>query len=137
MNVIRFFVAGTPKAMSVGKGIRVPNKGGGLRQFQTRANTDWSLLVGMIGREHAPAEPLDGALSFEAVFYMPRPATAPKRVTLPVKRPDIDNLVHKLTDQFNGVFWHDDAQVIDLVVRKRFAHDGRTGAEFIVSEGGA
>lgn len=131
--MIQFWVAGIPKAMSVGKGLRVPNKGGGFRQFQTRANTDWSLLVGQIGREHAPTVPLDGAIAFTAVFYVPRPATAPKRVRLPLKRPDIDNLVHKLTDQFNGVFWKDDSQVIDLVVRKRFATDGRTGAAFHVT----
>jgi Holliday junction resolvase RusA-like endonuclease len=52
----------------------------------------------------------------------------------PLKRPDIDNLMHKLTDHFNGVFWLDDSQVIDLVVRKRFARDGRTGVEIVVEE---
>jgi len=40
--------------------------------------------------------------------------------------------VHKLTDQFNGVFWADDSQIVDVVVRKRFALDGRPGVEILV-----
>jgi Holliday junction resolvase RusA-like endonuclease len=131
---IRFWVPGIPKALSVGKGIRVPNKGGGFRQFQTRTNTDWSLLVGQIGREHAPERPLEGAIAVTALFHVPRPQTASRRVVFPLKRPDIDNLIHKLTDHFNGVFWRDDSQVIDLVVRKRFGQDGRTGVEIVVEE---
>jgi Holliday junction resolvase RusA-like endonuclease len=130
--MIQFFVAGIPKAMSVGKTIRLPNKAGGFRQFQKRNNSDWSTLVGQIGRAHAPEIPLDCAVSFTALFYVPRPSTAPKRVVMPLKRPDIDNLVHKLTDQFNGVFWKDDSQIVDVIARKRFAADGRTGVEITV-----
>ena len=32
--MIQFFVAGTPKAMSVGKGVRAPNRGGGFRPWR-------------------------------------------------------------------------------------------------------
>jgi Holliday junction resolvase RusA-like endonuclease len=51
----------------------------------------------------------------------------------PIKRPDVDGLVHKLTDQFNGVFWHDDSQIIDFVISKRYAPDGRSGVSIIVA----
>lgn len=132
--MIRFFVAGVPKALSVGKGIRVPNKGGGFKQFQERVNSEWSTMVGQIGRGYAPVRPLEGAVSVTALFLVPRPETAPRRVVFPTKRPDVDNLVHKLTDQFNGVFWRDDSQVVDMVARKRFAPDGRTGVLIIVEE---
>lgn len=132
--MIRFFVAGDPKTMSVGKTVRVPN-GRGFNQFQERRNTDWATLVRAIGREHRPPAPLRGAITFTAHFWMPRPDSAPKRVLYPLKRPDVDNLVHKMTDSFNGVFYVDDSQIIDLVVRKRFAGpDGRTGLEVIVEE---
>jgi len=40
--------------------------------------------------------------------------------------------MHKLTDQFNGVFWADDSQIVDVIARKRFAADGRPGVEIIV-----
>lgn len=118
--MISFFVAGIPKALSVGKSVRVPNQGGGFKQFQKRVNTDWSTLVGMIGREHAPDAPLAGALRFRATFRMPRPASGRKAIH-PLKRPDVDNLAHKLSDQFNGVFWLDDSQIVEMVIRKRFA----------------
>lgn len=131
--MIRFFVSGIPKTMSVGKGVRVPNKAGGWNQFQTRRNSEWGLVVGQVGREHAPAAPLTYPVSFTATFYVPRPSSAKKTERLPTKRPDVDGLVHKLTDQFNGVFWVDDSQITDFVVRKRFAVDGRPGVEIIVA----
>ena len=43
------------------------------------------------------------------------------------------NLVHKLTDQWNGIFYADDSQIVDLVVRTRFALKGRRGVEIIVA----
>jgi Holliday junction resolvase RusA-like endonuclease len=128
--MIRFFCAGIPKSMSVGSAFRF-KKAGVERHIQGRRNTDWCTLVGQIGRQHAPAALLDGPLAFTALFYLPRPATASRKVVFPTKRPDIDNLVHKLTDQFNGVFWQDDSQVIDFIVRKRFAQV-RPGVEIVV-----
>lgn len=129
---IRFFVAGIPKAMSVGKSKRVPMGPGRFKHFQGRVNTDWCSLVGHIGRQHAPPAPLEGPLSFTARFLLPRPATLPKKVRWPLKRPDIDNLVHKLSDQFNGVFWADDSQIVEFIARKRFPDDGRVGVEILV-----
>jgi Holliday junction resolvase RusA-like endonuclease len=37
----------------------------------------------------------------------------------PTKKPDADNIA-KLTDALNGVVWKDDAQVVDLSLRKTF-----------------
>ncbi len=132
--MIRFFVAGVPKAMSVGSFFKF-KRADTVHHMQGRRNTDWATLVGQIGREHAPSAPFDGPLSFTALFYLPRPASLSRKASngaMPVKRPDLDNLVHKLTDRFNGVFWKDDSQVTDIVIRKRYAEDGRTGVEIIV-----
>ena len=131
---IRFWVGGTPKSMSVGSSFRF-KRGGVETHVQGRRNTDWATLVGQIGREHAPPVPWEGPLSVTATFYLPKPATLPKRdrdTALPIKRPDLDNLIHKLTDSFNGVFWRDDSQIVDLILSKRYAVDGRTGVEIIV-----
>lgn len=129
--MIRFFVAGIPKAMSVGKSVSF-KRGVVAHHFQKRNNSDWATLVGQIGRDHAPATPMVGPISFTAIFWLPRPASARKTDVFPLKRPDLDNLVHKMTDQFNGVFWVDDSQSIDMIPRKRFALDGRPGVEIIV-----
>lgn len=131
--MIRFFVAGVPKAMSVG-GASIKLKTGAT--FTTRRNTDWATLVGHEARLHMPPTPLDGALIFVATFYVPMPAYISRRergTSWPIKRPDVDNLVHKLTDKLNGVFWKDDSQVTDILVRKRYPLDGRTGVEIVVA----
>lgn len=135
--MIRFFVAGIPKSMSVGKTVRWQTKDHSRSgSFQKRENTEWALLIGEVGQGNAPEAPLKGALAFTALFYVPRPQSLPKRETAPLKRPDIDNLMHKLTDQWNGVFWDDDSQIVDLVARKRFAEDGpykRPGVEITIA----
>jgi Endodeoxyribonuclease RusA len=99
-------LTGVPKAMSIGKGIRVRNKTGGISQFQVRKNSEWATLVGHVGRQHAPPAPWDGPVVLDVSFFVPRPDSASKRVVLPLRRPDLDNLFHKLTDQWNGVYWH-------------------------------
>lgn len=130
--MIKFWVSGIPKSMKVGGVVRF-RRGDTVHMAPKRGNSEWAVLVGHIGRQHAPvAPPADIGVALTVVFWMPRPATLPKRVRLPLKRPDLDNLFSKLTDQFNGVFWRDDSQIVDVVLRKRFARDGRVGAEFVI-----
>lgn len=124
--MIRFWVPGIPKAMSVGKTVRA-----GALSFQKRVNTDWATLVGYHGRQVAPERPFCGPVHLAMTFYMPRPKSAPKRVVEPLTRPDLDNLFHKLTDQWNGVFWVDDSQIVEALLFKKFAHAG-PGVEVIV-----
>jgi Holliday junction resolvase RusA-like endonuclease len=40
---------------------------------------------------------------------------------LPTTKPDADNVVKAVFDGLNGVLWRDDVQVVDLMVRKRYA----------------
>jgi hypothetical protein len=58
----------------------------------------------------------------ELLFLMPRPVSAPRRVTRPTKKPDLDKLVRCVKDGLTraGVY-RDDAQVIATVARKEFA----------------
>ena len=41
----------------------------------------------------------------------------------PTKKPDADNIA-KCLDALNGVIWHDDAQVVECIVRKRYCSGG-------------
>ena len=78
--------------------------------------------------EQGEAPPLDGPLAVEIEARMPVPVSWPKKrrndalagVTAPVGKPDADNLL-KTVDAFNGVVWIDDAQVVDVRVRKIFS----------------
>lgn len=66
----------------------------------------------------AIAEPVEVAI----VFYLPRPKSAPKRVTQPQTKPDLDKLVRAILDACTDAgVWVDDAQVVTLLARKTFA----------------
>ena len=130
--MIRFFVGGTPKSMKV-SGVAPFMRNGKQHYAPKRGNDEWVALVGKIGREAwGDRPPMQGGLAFIATFWMARPQSLKKTERLPLRRPDLDNLLHKMTDSFNGVLWLDDSQIVDLIARKRFTLDGRTGVEICV-----
>lgn len=59
-------------------------------------------------------------LRLEATFYRPRPKSLPKRVTMPVSRPDWDNYAKLLTDALEKYLYPSDAQITTCLIRKRF-----------------
>jgi Holliday junction resolvase RusA-like endonuclease len=127
---LAFFVAGIPKPSQTGSVIRA-----GDRLIPLRRNTPWGVLVGSIARQHAPATPLPGPLAMSLTFYLPRPKALPRHRTLPVVRPDLDNLVKHLCDQLEGVLYARDSQLVELILSKRYAErDGRCGLEVEVRE---
>ena len=58
--------------------------------------------------------------------YVRLPVSIPKKrwtMAFPITRPDVDNYA-KLVLDAAAILWRDDAQVVDLTVRKRYAvHD--------------
>ena len=70
---------------------------------------------------------LDGPVAVQIVcqYRLGDGRIAPQGATAPVGPPDVDNLSKLILDALNGVWWHDDAQVIDLHVRKHLGP--RTG----------
>ena len=68
---------------------------------------------------------MDGPVRITIHFYLPRPKTAPKAVTWPAKRPDLDKLCRSVLDGLTaGGAWEDDAQVVVLRAWKSFATAG-------------
>jgi Holliday junction resolvase RusA-like endonuclease len=55
-------------------------------------------------------------------FYLARPASAPKRRTVPDRRPDLDKLIRSTLDALTtaGVI-EDDARVVEITARKHYA----------------
>lgn len=53
-------------------------------------------------------------------FYLERPASIPKKRTYIVVKPDIDKLVRSTLDALTGNAFLDDAQVVELSVRKHY-----------------
>ncbi len=72
------------------------------------------------------APPLDGPAHVAVLFLLPRPKSAPRRITEPAKLPDLDKLVRALLDGLTTAgAWRDDAQVVSLSARKAFAAGAR------------
>lgn len=72
--------------------------------------------------------PMTGPLSLDLTVWLSPPASAPKRdhgIALPFRRPDLDNYVKTLADALDQLVWKDDAQVVDIAARKRYAWDGQ------------
>ncbi len=61
---------------------------------------------------------MEGALSLEVEFRFPKPKRA--REPIPGARLDCDNLGKAVLDAMQGCFFRNDAQITDLVLRKRY-----------------
>lgn len=46
-------------------------------------------------------------------------------VLRPTKKPDLDNLVKGIKDGLSKVIWHDDAQIVEMNVRKFYSENPR------------
>lgn len=72
--------------------------------------------------------PFGGPLSVILVFSLPRPASLPKKVRHPVRRPDLDKLARAVLDGLTaGGAWKDDSQVVRLAAWKEYASDEGPG----------
>lgn len=118
--VNQFVVYGLPTA----KGRpRFSGKGFAYTPSKTReAERDFKVQA----MEHMPNKPIEGPINLELVFYKPKPKSKPKKKWAWDTKPDIENLAKLSMDAMNKVFWRDDAQIIDLCVRKRYGEPART-----------
>lgn len=60
----------------------------------------------------------------ELQFFLPYPSSMPKNrraFAEPAVRPDLDNYAKCVLDGLNGIGWVDDAQVVQISARKRYA----------------
>ena len=127
-EAVSFFVPGVPRALSVGTTRRV-----GRKVYQGRRNNEWADHIGRVAwQQYVGMRPMDGPVSMTISAYVPRP----KRVAddFPIRRPDLDNLIHKITDRFIGLFYHDDAQIVRLSAWKRYADGRPPGLDITVEE---
>lgn len=73
-----------------------------------------------------------------AYFRIPKSASRRKRVQMtersirPTKKPDMDNIIKVIADALNDIAYHDDAQIVDTMVRKFYSDKPRV--EVIIQE---
>lgn len=116
--------------------------GGGRMIEQVRAVAPWREAVRHETQHQVPAGQgfaRGVAVAAEISFHLPRPASAPKRVRLPVrKKNDIDKLLRAVLDGLTaGGALTDDGQVTHVTVSKDFASDIRpAGCQIVLAEDG-
>jgi Holliday junction resolvase RusA-like endonuclease len=127
MSRVRFTVPGAPQ----GKGRPKVVKIAGFTRMATPAKTvAYEGLVAHAAQAAMAGRPmLDGPVSCAIAIDAPVPASWSQKKqraalageVLPTTKPDADHVVKALFDGLNGVLWRDDVQVVDLLVRKRYA----------------
>ena len=128
-NRIGFRVDGTPAPKGSARAIRrgafavlVASGSDGNK----RALTAWAAAVAWSARaRHVPM--LAGPIAVDVTFYVARPRTV--RREYPEVKPDLDKLLRATLDPLTGIAWTDDGQVVDAVIRKRYAVGGSDGGE--------
>lgn len=125
--MIELIVPGVP----VGKGRpRAATRGKHVTLYTPEKTATYEGTVALAGHQAmAGRVPLAGPVSVTMGIYLPVPASwsqkkqqaALRGQELPAKKPDSDNVVKAVFDALNGVVWVDDVQVVDLVLRKRYA----------------
>ena len=101
-----------------------PRVGNGRVYTPTNARqAEWEIAQAW-ERRYPGQAPLMGAVELEVVVFIVQPASIPKfrrQTARPVTRPDADNYAKTVLDALNSVAYRDDAQVVRLVVEKRYA----------------
>lgn len=87
---------------------------------------EWTQAAGWAARAaRLPLLPRSDAVSVYALFEFVRPQSA-KRRGFPTVKPDGDKLIRALLDALTGIGYVDDAQVVDVIVSKRYGPQTQT-----------
>lgn len=73
--------------------------------------------------KHKPNVPITGPIKLGIMAYLMIPDSKSKRwkadalsgLIRPTGKPDLDNIIKHCCDVMNGIFWHDDKQVIEYL----------------------
>ena len=86
----------------------------------TKGLKAWEQKISAAAQSVANGTLVLGPVRVTLAFYLSRPQSLPKKVTLHTKRPDLDKLVRGATDALTGVFWKDDAQAVSIYAEKHY-----------------
>lgn len=116
-----FFVPGKPQAWQ-----RARLSGG--RHFTDDRTRAYKHAVGTLAAAVLHGTQIDGPVEMRVAAIYAVPASWSKRkrtqaftdAVRPMSKPDVDNVAKGIMDALNGIAYRDDAQVVQLVVSKRY-----------------
>lgn len=118
-TLVEFFAEGIP--VGQGSGRCIPRSNGAGCYYQHTGGErlfSWREIVSIRAKQHFE-ELLSGPVAVRINFYIARPKTVKREH--PSVPPDLDKLARAVLDGLDGIAYADDAQVTQLVVRKRYA----------------
>ena len=95
-------------------------KSGKVGSYTPGDTAEWESEMRRQMLENAPRTLFLGPIEIEVWFFLPRPLTLPKKVKWPTKKPDADNLKKSVMDVARGIYYKDDAQIVDAHQHKRY-----------------
>lgn len=116
----------TIKAEPVAKArARTVMRGGKVWSFTpTKTKKAGDELTMLIREQIAESYPQHTPLILSVTFYRTKPVYVPKDDSMPVRKPDLSNLIKTVEDALNTIAFPDDAQITTLHASKRWAEDG-------------
>lgn len=113
----------------VGKGRpRFTTRGGYVKTYEPKKTKDYERLIKNAYVKKYRNFVSDKAIRISVYIYIkPAESVSNKKKTsflnndyLPTKKPDVDNVIKCVLDGLNKVAYHDDTQVVEQAVKKRF-----------------
>jgi Holliday junction resolvase RusA-like endonuclease len=110
--------------------------GGRVHTYTVRKDQEARIAIRDAWLKNA-SEPLLGPIRLTVTALIPMPLSIPKKrrmIALPTKRPDLDNYIKQVEDALIGYAFKDDAQIVSIMARKRYAPDGEPPCWLLVIE---
>lgn len=121
MTTLSFTVIGVARPKGSTKAFMRPGMKFPVVTSDNKSVKGWEQSVRAAIQQYAAGVFFQGPVTVRILFELPRPQSLPKRVTVHLKKPDLDKLARGSLDAMKGVLWTDDSQVIELHVRKTYA----------------
>lgn len=121
MQHINFFIPGPPTAKGRPRFARM---GAFVRAFTPAKTVNAEANIRFFAKkamDDANLKPFEGALFAIIDVYFHKPPSVSR--IYHTARPDVDNILKGVLDAFNGIIFIDDAQIIDLIVRKHYTSE--------------
>lgn len=97
--------------------------------YTPQKTVDFESMVSWYAKAAMAGKPLyEGALCVFLYYGIPIPKSLEPRIKrgeiiYPTKRPDMDNYEKSVLDAMNGIVYKDDAQVIEVIQKKRYSRN--------------
>lgn len=117
--VCEFLVVGIPQPKGNHRARVVAGKHAVLYDAN-RKLPEWEKRVASAAKVHRPPSPLEGPVSVELVFWVPRGKTVKREWPTTRTGGDIDKLERGVLDALTGIIYVDDSQVVEVAKEKRY-----------------